>query len=202
MMPSMPPLNTTQVFCDIATATTIESTANTISVNSTFTTVAQNGERPSHGLAERHGATVFRLVLAEEVAEREIQQVEGAGQLHERDAEQVEAEQQRDRSEGERSHDSIAQGPLLLRLRQAEHQHGQDDRIVGAQEPLEEHQKTDYQEVGTFDHHLHRSPDPQVGRDQAFTTKARDSAPEARGLPDRGIAYLTRNVSMPILVLW
>ena len=42
---------TTHVFCDIATPTRIESTANTTSVSSTFTTVAQSGDRPSQGLA-------------------------------------------------------------------------------------------------------------------------------------------------------
>ncbi len=35
----------------MATATTIESTAKTMSVNSTFTTVAQNADRPSQGRA-------------------------------------------------------------------------------------------------------------------------------------------------------
>ena len=41
----------TQVFGDIATATRIESTAKTMSVSSTLTTVAQNADRPSHGVA-------------------------------------------------------------------------------------------------------------------------------------------------------
>ena len=36
---------------DIATATRIESMAKTMSVSSTFTTVAQNADRPSHGRA-------------------------------------------------------------------------------------------------------------------------------------------------------
>ena len=36
---------------DMATATRIESSAKTISVNSTLRTVAQNGERPIHPLA-------------------------------------------------------------------------------------------------------------------------------------------------------
>ena len=39
----------TQVFGDIATATRIESTAKTMSVSSTFTTVAQKAVSPSHG---------------------------------------------------------------------------------------------------------------------------------------------------------
>ncbi len=51
MMPRMPPVITTQGFCDIATPTRIESMANTRSVSSTFTTVAQSGGRPSQGFA-------------------------------------------------------------------------------------------------------------------------------------------------------
>ena len=47
MMPKIPPAMITHVFDDIATATRIESTANTISVSSTLTTVAQNAERPN-----------------------------------------------------------------------------------------------------------------------------------------------------------
>ena len=39
------------IFGDIATATRIESMAKTMSVNSTFTTVAQNALSPSHGFA-------------------------------------------------------------------------------------------------------------------------------------------------------
>jgi hypothetical protein len=39
----------TQVFDDIATATRIESTANTMSVNSTLTTVAQKALSPNEG---------------------------------------------------------------------------------------------------------------------------------------------------------
>ena len=49
----MPPVRTTHVFGDMATATRIESTAKTMSVNSTFTTVAQNGDRPNHRLRLR-----------------------------------------------------------------------------------------------------------------------------------------------------
>ena len=39
----------THSLCDIATATRIESMAKTMSVSSTFTTVAQKADRPSHG---------------------------------------------------------------------------------------------------------------------------------------------------------
>jgi hypothetical protein len=51
MMPRRPPLMTTHVFGDIATATRIESTAKMMSVSSTRTTVAQNALRPSHAVA-------------------------------------------------------------------------------------------------------------------------------------------------------
>ena len=50
-MPRMPPVRMTQRLGDIATATRIESIANTMSVSSTFTTVAQNGLSPIHGSA-------------------------------------------------------------------------------------------------------------------------------------------------------
>ena len=51
MIPRIPPVSTTQIFGDIATATRIESMAKTMSVSSTLTTVAQNAERPSQDLA-------------------------------------------------------------------------------------------------------------------------------------------------------
>ena len=50
-MPSSPPVTITHSLLDIATATRIESIAKTMSVSSTFTTVAQNAERPSQALA-------------------------------------------------------------------------------------------------------------------------------------------------------
>ena len=50
-MPRMPPVITTHSLFETATATRIESMAKTMSVSSTFTTVAQNGERPSQGSA-------------------------------------------------------------------------------------------------------------------------------------------------------
>ena len=49
--PRIPPTMITHVLFDIATATRIESMANTMSVSSTLTTVAQNAGRPSHGCA-------------------------------------------------------------------------------------------------------------------------------------------------------
>ena len=50
MTPRMPPVMITQSLFDIATATRIESIAKTMSVSSTFATVDQNGDRPSHDL--------------------------------------------------------------------------------------------------------------------------------------------------------
>jgi hypothetical protein len=49
MMPRIPPVRITQSFDDMATATRIESIANTISVSSTLTTVAQKALRPIQG---------------------------------------------------------------------------------------------------------------------------------------------------------
>ena len=51
MMPRMPPVSTTQALLDRPTATTTESIANTMSVSSTRTTVAQNAGNPSQGFA-------------------------------------------------------------------------------------------------------------------------------------------------------
>ena len=51
MIPRIPPVTITHTFGDIATATRIESIAKTMSVSSTFTTVAQKAERPIDGCA-------------------------------------------------------------------------------------------------------------------------------------------------------
>ncbi len=50
-IPRIPPVITTQSFGDIATATRIESIENARLISSTLTTVAQNGDRPSHPFA-------------------------------------------------------------------------------------------------------------------------------------------------------
>ena len=150
-MPRMPPVRITQSFGDIATATRIESIANTMSVSSTLTTVAQNAVSPSHGRRRRAAARSGPVLTAEEVLVDEIQQIARADQLHPAQPDQVDRQQRRDRAEREGADDAVAQRLLLLRLGQAEHQHGQDHRVVGAQQPFERHEQRDGDEVGRRD---------------------------------------------------
>ena len=68
----------THIFGDIATATRIESTAKTMSVSSTFTTVAQNAERPSEGSRRLDRSTLASLSpLWKKWLPRQIQEVAG-----------------------------------------------------------------------------------------------------------------------------
>ena len=82
---------TTHSLSETATATRIESMAKTMSVSSTFTTVAQNGDSPSHGSAGLIG--VARLAVAAvavaEVLERQVQQIQAADQLHPAERDEV-----------------------------------------------------------------------------------------------------------------
>ena len=54
-------------------------------------------------------------------------------------------------AERERAEDAVAQRLLLLRLRQAEHQDGQDHRVVGAEQAFERDEQGDGDEVGRLD---------------------------------------------------
>ena len=142
MMPSMPPAMITHVFDDIATATRIESTAKTMSVSSTLTTVAQNADSPKAGFAGlRCCAVPSRRRPAEEVLEGEIEQIGGADQLHPAERDQLDREQRREDAERERADDAVAQRLLLLCARQAEDQDGQHQRVVGAEQALEQHEQ-------------------------------------------------------------
>jgi hypothetical protein len=59
-----------------------------------------------------------------------------------------------DNPEPERADDSIAERLALLVTRQAENQHRQHQRVVGAEQPLEQHQQTDRNEISGLDVHL------------------------------------------------
>ena len=74
----------THSLLDIATATRIESTAKTMSVNSTFTTVAQKADSPSHGRAGLNVRFCPSSGFSVKCAYGQIQQVGGADQLHPR----------------------------------------------------------------------------------------------------------------------
>ena len=77
-MPRMPPVITTHSFGDIATATRIESIENARLISSTRTTVAQNGDSPSHGLGHRRLPPIVGPLPAAEVRVGEVQQVQAA----------------------------------------------------------------------------------------------------------------------------
>ena len=141
-MPSSPPVMITHSLGDIATATRIESIAKTISVSSTLTTVAQNADRPSHGLRLRRRAPLLRVAAAEEVVVRQPQQVQPADQLHEAQLDHVRRKHRRRDAEHEGAEDAVPQGLALLLFGQAQHQHGQDHGVVGAQQTLEHDEQT------------------------------------------------------------
>ena len=149
-MPRMPPVRITQSFGDIATATRIESMANTMSVSSTFTTVAQNARqaRATACALRRRPAVFAALTAPKKCVYDQVQQVAGADQLHPAELDQVDGEQRRDGAERERADDAVAQRLLLLRFGKAEHQDRQHHRVVGAQQAFERDQQADGDEVG------------------------------------------------------
>ncbi len=61
-MPRIPPVSTTHVFRDIATATRIESTENAMLISSTLTTVPHNAREAEPGFGRLRPAAL--LVLA------------------------------------------------------------------------------------------------------------------------------------------
>ena len=56
-------------------------------------------------------------------------------------------------SERERAEDAVAQRLALVGAGQAEHQDGQHQRVVGAEQTLQEHQQPDGEKVGEMDVH-------------------------------------------------
>ena len=132
MMPRMPPVRITHVLFDIATATRIESMANTMSVSSTLTTVAQNAVSPSMALRRRRRAPIVSFFAAEEMRVRQIQQVRGAEQLDPAQLDQIHRQQRRDGAKEEGAENPVAERLLLLLLREAQDQHRQNQGVVGA----------------------------------------------------------------------
>ena len=176
-MPSSPPVMITHSFGDIATATRIESMAKTMSVSSTLTTVAQNADSPSHGLAFGRRAALLRVAAAEEVVVRQPQQVEPADQLHEPQLDHVRGKHRRRDAERERADDAVAQRLPLLLLGQAEHEHRQHHGVVGAQQSFEHDEQGDGDEVtgrslGQWrDPRVGASTHPSIQRPQVDTTR-------------------------------
>ena len=131
-------MSTTQSFGDIATATRIESMANTMSVSSTFTTVAQNAVSPSHGRAAGRASGAPRVAAPEEVLVRQPEQVQAADELHQRQLDHVRRKDDRQAAESEGADDAVPQRLLLLAPRQAEHEHGEHHGVVRAEQAFEE----------------------------------------------------------------
>ena len=85
----------------------------------------------------RRRAPPLRRLAAREVLIDEEQQIPGADDLHPGELDQIDREQRREAAEQEGAEDAVSQGLFLLGLRQAEHQHGQHHRVVGAEQPFE-----------------------------------------------------------------
>ena len=145
----MPPVSTTHSFGDIATATRIESMANTISVSSTFTTVAQNAREPSHGRRRRAMSGAPRAAAAGRNAGTAATPDRAPpSELHQRQLDHVRRQEDRHAAEQEGADNAVAERLLLLVARQAEHQDREDHRVVGAQKPFEQDEEGDGDEVG------------------------------------------------------
>ena len=69
------------------------------------------------------------------------------------DREQVDGEQRRQDAEDEGAEDAVAQRLLLLVARQPEHENGQHQRVVGAEQPLEQDEQGDREQVGGVEVH-------------------------------------------------
>ena len=113
-MPRMPPVSITHSFGDIATATRIESIANTMSVSSTFTTVAQKADIPSQARAGIGRPALARVAGPEEVLVRQPEQVQPADELHQRQLDHVRREDDGQAAEDKGADDPVAQRLLLL----------------------------------------------------------------------------------------
>jgi hypothetical protein len=112
----------THVFDDIATATRIESTAKTMSVSSTLTTVGPERREPEGGPRLRNAAPFFRVSTAEEVLDGQVQQVRAPTSFTQPNAISWHREHRRKDAEREGADDARSGAPALLLARQAEHE--------------------------------------------------------------------------------
>jgi hypothetical protein len=83
----------------------------------------------------------------------QIQQVATAQNLHPPHLNEIGGEHGRGNPEREGADQPIAQRLLLIAPRQAEDHHGQDERVVRAQQPFEDHQHPDGHEIRELDVH-------------------------------------------------
>ena len=101
-----------------------------------------------------HGPAILgAAAVAEEVRVGQIQQVKRADQLDPGELEQVHRQQRRQDAEDERAENAIAQRFLLLVARQAEDENCEHQRVVGAEQPLEQDQQGDREQVGGVEIH-------------------------------------------------
>ncbi len=156
LIPRMPPVMTTHLLGDIATATRIESTAKTTSVSSTRTDRGPEGAQAEPRRGRPDGPPFFRPAGGEEVRVREVQQVRAADELHPGEGHQVHGREDGEDPESKRAQDAVAKRLVLLAARETEDQDRQDEGIVGAQEALEEHQEADRDEIR--DVNVHAGP--------------------------------------------
>ena len=75
--------------------------------------------------------------MTAKVRVRQIEQVKAARDFHPTDSNKVDGEQRRGEPEDERADEAVFQRRLVLLLRQPEHHHRDDERVIGAEKPLE-----------------------------------------------------------------
>ena len=97
-------------------------------------------------------AAVGAALAAGEMPVDEVQKIPRPEQLHPGKADQKGREQRGDRAEAEGAENAVSQRISLFALRQAEHEHREHHRVVGAQQPLQRHQERDGQKISRLNH--------------------------------------------------
>ena len=78
---------------------------------------------------------------------REVQQITAAGQFDPRGPEQKRGQGHADKAERKRREEPVPQRAILLLARQAHHENGEDQRVVGAEQAFEQDQQANRDEV-------------------------------------------------------
>src|SRR5262249_21198605 len=112
---------------------------------------------PERRQTERAGRRLVRTpfidrLSREEMSIGQIQEISSAEELHPADLDQIDGQQGGNSSKDEGTEDAVAQGFLLLRIRQAEDEHGQHHRVVRAEEPFERDEQRDGGKVRRLEH--------------------------------------------------
>ena len=85
----------------------------------------------------------------------EIQEIQATQKFHPAELDEVNGENGRDDAEPEGADQSVVQRPLLAGLRQAEHHHRNDKRVVRAQETFERNQERNGDKIGGLKERKH-----------------------------------------------